>query len=104
MITQPAGAEQGQTRGFVPRQADEIRPAFLRGLYKVGPAAAFLPAAGGQAARDERALAYARRALAPLPQARVAAARSEWDAQNSRLAVRVTLDLGGGQAELEVRV
>ena len=49
MITQPAGAEQGQTRGFVPRQADEIRPAFLRGLYKVGPAAAFLPAAGGQA-------------------------------------------------------
>lgn len=63
-----------------------------------------LPAAGGQAARDERALAYARRALAPLPQARVAAARSEWDAQNSRLAVRVTLDLGGEQAGLEVRI
>ena len=57
-----------------------------------------------QAARDERALAYARRALAPLPQARVAAARSEWDAQNSRLAVRVTLDLGGEQAGLEVRI
>ena len=55
-------------------------------------------------ARDERALAYARRALAPLPQARVAAARSEWDAQNSRLAVRVTLDLGGEQAGLEVRI
>ena len=50
------------------------------------------------------ALAYARRALAPLPQARVAAARSEWDAQNSRLAVRVTLDLGGEQAGLEVRI
>ena len=41
---------------------------------------------------------------APLPQARVAAARSEWDAQNSRLAVRVTLDLGGEQAGLEVRI
>ncbi|OUP69848.1 hypothetical protein B5F10_11610 [Anaerotruncus colihominis] len=90
-------AQRAAIRLAVRRGSLAHDPSFGSELYR-------LPAAGGQAARDERALAYARRALTPLPQARVAAARSEWDAQNSRLAVRVTLDLGGGQAELEVRV
>lgn len=63
-----------------------------------------LPATGGQAARDERAFAEARRALAPLPQVRVTAARCVWDAKNGRLAVRVTLDLDGARTGLEVRI
>ena len=91
-LAQRAAIRLAVRRGSLPHD-----PSFGSELYR-------LPAAGGQAARDERALAYARRALAPLPQARVAAARSEWDAQNSRLAVRVTLDLGGEQAGLEVRI
>ena len=77
-LAQRAAIRLAVRRGSLPHD-----PSFGSELYR-------LPAAGGQAARDERA--------------RVAAARSEWDAQNSRLAVRVTLDLGGEQAGLEVRI
>ena len=91
-LLQRAAIRLAVRRGSLPHD-----PAFGSTLHR-------LDTDGPAGARDARALAAARLALAPLPQFEVRAAECAWEPGARRLTVRVTLALAGRDYQLEVDV
>ena len=91
-LLQRAAIRLAVKRGSLPHD-----PGFGSALHR-------LDADGPAAARDARALAAARLALAPLPQLEVRSAACAWDPGARRLTGRITLALAGRDYQLEVDV
>ena len=89
-LLQRAAIRLAVKRGSLPHD-----PGFGSALHR-------LDADGPAAARDARALAAARLALAPLPQLEVRSAACAWEPGARRLTVRITLALAGRDYQLEV--